>query len=279
MPKASSAFRDAVEVSLGIQEGNVEVIGAVVRVHQYPPNKKTGEQGDPFPCVQLEFARLDDDFNRLDEDPVKVEYGIGKLDRFHPGIAKGPNDDDPEDAGDEVDTEGNCIYVSDPGSRLNRKCKWMVFVQHLEQAGFKPEILGNGYMPDLVGLKGHVKTITLPKIAGSDKEPTVLVFDRIVQFPYEKRTKKSAEDKGDDVEAVAREAIAKIMAEKAGQELDWKKFQVLFQTTLMRNRVPNKLHRPALDLLKNNENWLFKVADELGFLVDPELATISFPAA
>lgn len=310
MPKVSCAAKDAVEVSLGIQEGVVEIVGAVVKVHQYPPNRRSGEQGDPFPCVQLTVVRCDKNGERISTDEIKEELGIGKLDKFHPGKAENAADNDPEDLGEEVDTEGNCIYATDANSHLNKKCKWILFADSLEQKGFKPEVLQNGYMTDLVGLKVEVKTETLPRTPGykGDKDPTALVATRILQFPYDKKGKASAKapaksqakppasasapapaatpsTSGTD-EEIALSMLGAVADEYAGQEeaIERRKLQTAVQTKLMRLKVPVKQHKGILDLVKNDEWLQAKTAEEddspvFGrIVVDFEAATVMFAA-
>lgn len=292
MPKVSSAAKDAIEVSLGIQEGTIEVIGAIVKVHQYPPSKATGQQGDPFPCVQLKVARLDDKGARLDEDPITEEFGIGKLEKFHPGKADSATDNDPEDVGNELDAEGNCIYAVDDSAKLNKRCKWVLFTASLEAKGFKSEVLANGFMPDLVGLKCHVHSEVQPRFPGSTatKDPTALVVDKVLQFPYEKKGKAApaaapvkaaakaapaaaatapapaapaASSNGSgDAESIALTTLADVATEMAGKsDVERKKLQTAFQTKLMRKGIPVKLHKPALDLVKDDE-WLTRITTE-----------------
>jgi hypothetical protein len=293
MPRASMASKDAVDVSFGIQEGVVEIVKAITKVHQFPPNKQSGEQGDPFPCVQLTVVRCDNDGKRTSDDEITEELGVGKIEKFHPGKAAGPDDDDPEDLGDEVDTEGNCIFVANEGDHFAKTCKWIRFASSLEDKGFKPEVLGHGYMPDLVGMVVKVKTDTLPRTPGytGKKDPTALVADKILVFPYDKKKggktnsapakstsgasksgpapagKKDAGTttnpyQGDDAEAIAIHALGEMVVEYAGQEgIERKKLQTGVQTRLMRNKVPVKQHPVILGMVKDDE-WLRKVTAE-----------------
>lgn len=310
MAKASFSAKDAVLVSLGIQAGNVEITGAVCKIHQYPPNKTTGKQGDPFPCVQLEFQQYDSKWEKLDEEPVKQEFGIGKSEKFHPGLAKSADDEDPEDLGDEVDVEGNCIAVVADGAHLNKKCKWIILTDSMEKLGFKPEILGNGFLPDLIGTRGHLKTIPQDKMPNSesDKEPTALVFDSISQFPYEKKGagKSAAAKPGakapapaagktaaksapapaaasntDDDEATAISTIQEIITELAGDDpvsLDVRALKSKVTAKLMRNKVPIGRHK-SIGALVGDVAWLEAQADSqtIPMMWDGDESKVVFP--
>lgn len=300
--RASFASEDAGKTSFGIQEGFVEVLGAVVKVHQYPPAKGSSDQSDPFPCVQLELAKLDDKGEKLDEDPVKMEFGIGKLEYFHPGKVSDPDDEeeDVEDLGEEVDTEGNCIAVVVDGRKVHGKTKWMIFTESLEKHGFKTTVLKRGYMPDLVGLRAHVVSRPMEKIPGSTakKDPTCLVVDKILQFPWDKpksgkksssasskvngkvkETKESspAEDASvsEDVTELALSTLRTVAKDLSGKTVDRKKVQVAAQTTMMKEKAAPKLHRPVIDLLRSDE-WLEENSAEIGFVVDFDEGKVTF---
>lgn len=308
MARVSFAVADADNSSgFGIQEGHIEIIGAITKVHQYPPNKNSGDQGEAFPCVQLEFAKTDKDGNRTDEDTVKQEFGVGKLTKFHPGMANGSDDQDPTDQGDEVDTEGNCLFAIDENSKLHKTSKWMILVDSMEAKGFKSEVFANGYMPDLIGLKGHLVSVpgTLFPGSTSKKAPVNLIFDQITVFPYDKKKaapkaaakpaaaagKPAAAAKpnpapapapstpaGGDVESIATGILQEFMAELAGQDATPRtKIQSSAATKLMRNKVAVKDHKPVVTLIKDTE-WLTKKAEELGFAFDEDAGMLMFPA-
>lgn len=301
MAKAGYSSKEAVAVSLGIQAGNVEIIGVVSKIHQYPPNKTSGEQGDPFGCVQVAFQQYDSKWVKEDTEPVKMEFGwgggFGKTEKFHPGLATDAKDDDPQDLGDELDVEGNCICAIVDGAALNTKCKWLILSLSMEKLGFKPEILGNGFLPDLIGTRGHVNTITQERIPGSTakKEPTALVFDRIDVFPYEKKgkgavaatpakTAPAAKGKtpppppaGDDDEAIALSTLAAVKADQAGETLELKVFKSKATSKLMRNKVPTARHKGILALIADPA-WLAEQSevDDAGFVFDADDSTIQF---
>lgn len=312
MSRASLARRDASEGQLGIQEGFVKIVNAVTRVHQYPPSKKTGEESTPFPCVQLHFARLDPkSLEPIEEDPIPVEFGVGKLEKFRPGNAANRDDEEPEDLGEEVGTEGNCLYTD--GGRIWAYSKWMYLSESMEQCGFNPDIMGAGYMPDLIGTVGHVKTITIPKQPGitykKEAEPTALVFDKIVTFPYEKKGKggsgsgkgtaatagkpatpaagKAAPSKGKtaanaapepsgdtDGQEKAVEVFQSVATAKAGETVELSKLRGLVLTATLKAKMPAAVSKQVQEQFKD-EGWVSETAEALGYSIDGE--EITFP--
>lgn len=302
MGKASFGSKDAVLVSLGVEAGNVEIVAAISKVHQYPPNKGTGEQGEPFFCVQLEFQQYSDKWVKSDDAPIPMEFGAGKLDKFHPGLATSAEDEEPTDQGDELNVEGNCIAVIQDGAKLNKKCKWIMLTSSLEAFGFKPEILGNGYLPDLIGTRGHVKTIPLERMPNSTakNDPTALVFDRIDVFPYEKAkgaTKAPAKapaktvapakagspapaasstEVSSDDETVAVQMLSEVMKEQAGQSLETKVLKSKVTAKLMRAKVPVNRHKGITSLV-GDPAWLEEKAGEMEFAFDE--GVVLFPEA
>ena len=292
MAKASLATRDSVETSLGIQEGNVEFVAACCKVHQFPPNKKTGSQSDPFCCAAIQLQKLDKEMESDGSDPswTYLTFGKDSLVKFHPGDAQSADDDDPSDLGEEVDTEGNTVFLVDEGAKLNKKCKWMMFASSLEQMGFKPDILGKGFFPDLIGTKAHVKTIKMERISDEGEPPTCLVVDKIFVYPYAKKAGKAAagaaagtgaagkkapdkkakpeassSDNGDLSESheKAMEIMGDLSAEQSGVEIPLKKLHALAQTKMIRGKVPGKLQKEVL-ALTDSEDWL----GENGFEVE-----------
>ncbi len=305
MPRVSFASADLVDVSFGITEGSVEIVSAISKVHQYPQNRKTGVQGDPFPCVQIQFAHLDPKTGqKTDAEPATMEFGIGSLDKFHPGKVTGPDDEDPEDLGDEVGTEGNTLYPVEDGNRITKSSKWSHLVVSMEQLGFKPEVLGTGYLPSLVGTKGHVKTVTLPKFDNTrEKEPTALVFDKITQFPYEKKgtapkpapakpgTTKPASGKPasappaapateeadtDEINAIATTTLSTVAEKNGGSEMARTKLKSQALTTMLRAKV-NAKNQKAVNELFASDEWLTEACENLGIGFDADSGTITFP--
>lgn len=315
MPKASFATKDAAKGGFGMEEGNGEVIGSVIRVHQYPVSSKTGKQAPPFICQQVQIAHLEKDWNQKEDDePEFVEYGFGRDKikiipgkddcecKFHVGLATGPDDDNPKDMGHDVGTEGNCLFIVDENAKIHEKCKQQVFMKSLEEKGFKPEILGRGWAPDLVGLKAHFKQDKTGKFkdeaTGEEKDAKCLIVDQIQQYPYDVKGSKSkgkgaqagaaagagstAAAGGKTNGAAAEESktlatkmfgeVAKAFKGKDGiQRSDFQK-QLLSTMTL--NRVKVNDQKPVLEIARDDDQLV-----ECGmgvFLLDPDTNTLNF---
>jgi uncharacterized protein YozE (UPF0346 family) len=285
MPKVSFATKDAVEGGSIFQEGDVEITHAACLAHQFQASR-SGRQAPPSCDVVLTMLRTDQTETPFDE-PVMKYYSLGtnSLDRYHPGEAKGRDDQNPRDLGADMDTVGNCIYAVD-GSPLNKGCKWMKLVASLEKCGFNPEILAAGYLPDLVGLRGHVVTEVIKlgrQLEKSERDPTVLVFDKVTQFPYMAKGKAAAAkapvqatDNGAGFEAAvdaAMQAMAQLTVQYAGQKsVDLRKVQAAYLTKLVHQ--PPEIQRQARDLFKDR-NWLEGQADISEWKIDGN--SVSFP--
>lgn len=309
MPKMSNASADAIETSVGIQEGNVEIADCVSRIHQFQANKR-GEQSAPFSCVAVKLQRLDKDMDPTDDEPEWVYYSLGKdsVDKFHPGNADNADDDEISDEGDEVETEGNTINAIN-GDKPNKKCKWMLFVAKLEAKGFKSSVLANGYLPDLVGLKGHVSTMAMEKIEGNEKAPSVLIFDSISTFPYSDKAKKGAksekssakggkkkdadedekpakgnksskkedkEDDEDEADTTARTVLAAIAEKHSEATMPVKKIVSFAQTEMIKTKVPGALQKQIKEKLLD-ETWLEEIGkDELELITEIDDGSVTF---
>ena len=211
MAKVSGASKDFYEVKGGVQEGIYRITDAATTIFQYPPNRETGDQYPPFLAAHLSFEALNEKLEPLGEDdPLEKILRIEKdLKKLRAGMASSREDPDPEDLGDELGTVGNCVFT-ESGARINNKSAWAVFSKSLEEAGFKSDIIAEGYFPDLIGMVLHVKTIKGEKanIQGREVEPNYLVCDKILVFPYEKTAAKKPAAKAAPKPAAARPAGA-----------------------------------------------------------------------
>ena len=109
----------------GFKEGIRKVVNSMFKVdHQ----EFEGAAPRP-PVVALVWTceRLDDDLDPMvDEatgeamvETLKFPLGGKSLSKIHPAEATGPEDDEPEDAGVEVNTEGPTLFVVDPKWQLD----------------------------------------------------------------------------------------------------------------------------------------------------------------
>jgi hypothetical protein len=298
MPKVSFASKDAYEPKLGFQEGSFEVLNAAVKVCQLPPSRETGEQSPPFLGCVLSLQKTDDQGNPTEDEPMEKILRIEKdLSKMRPGRADSRDDSEPEDLGDELETEGNVIYAEE-GAKINKNSSFQSFITSLEDKGFKPEILGAGYMPDLVGLKAHAiaKKAEKRNIGGREIEPTYFVVDKILVRPYEATkkpaasattrtaTKKAAPAQAnskvtsmptpaateataasDDAESAATAILIELSSELAGSDpKDPKKLYAMAYSRLVRDKSRDKKLDKEVGELFKNEEWLIEKSAELG---------------
>lgn len=260
---------DFTETKLGIQEGKIEISKVFATTHQFPVSKKTGDQSDPFVCVAMEVVRCDDNWDEVPEETDTWYLGVGGSNKdgtfkFHPATKEGPDDDDAEDLGtDELDTEGNCIIA--PGDHeLDKRSKWAMVATSLLDAGFKPEILGRGYLPDLVGLKAEVKKGQMGKGDGGE-ERTYPQFVKLITAktkatgkntgkPAAKDTKETKETESDPGDQAL--VILGMVKEKLGEgKFPADKVFQMAQTMLIKNAkdYPSKTHKSILGQLKDED--------------------------
>lgn len=303
--RGSFSHKDAMS-GFGFQEGYVEVNRAVVAVHQFPPNSKTGLQSDPFTAVRFSCTKLNEDYSEPDNpDIVDIIIRLGKLDSIRPGNVDTPDAEDVQDEGSEVDTEGNTAYFED-GARVSSN--WGDFEASLVNCGFRPEISGRGYFPDFVGLKCHLKTVETgsytDKKMGEEKKSTALVCDQINTFPYDKPKAKggsktgaakggaktggaakteAADDGGDDgVKEKAMEALTNLTPAffkvvKPNVEVKRALFQTQMHLELTRQKAAAADKKAIIEFIKDDA-LLEELAAEMGtFALDLENGTVLFP--
>jgi hypothetical protein len=292
--------------AFGFQEGNVEVVGSVVAIHQFPPNATTGIQSDAFTAMRWTIRKLDEDWKPIEDlDNEVITIRLGKPEDMRPGTLQNPSDmdEEPEDLGNEVDTEGNALFV-EPDRKVSRN--WGELENSLRKCGFKPEIVGRGYAPDFEGMKAHFKTIPTgtyaDKKTGEERKAFNLFCDRIHTYPYDVKKGKagkaatgkaaapvSAGKKAGAVSAPAdNEALTlvqKVLSAPSdkfkdmlapGKAVKRGVFQMQAMSECIRQKVPVAFHKSISELLKDDEQ-LIGVAAEVGFVVDVDEGTVTLP--
>jgi len=288
MPKLSLRYKDAEEAnpnSLSFKEGWGLITAAKCAIHQFPPSKKTGTQADEGCKVILTIQRTDSNGKPDGSEPVE-EYlnAANKKDGViptWPGLAKSRDDQNPKNLGAEMGTEGNCFQGKIP----HPQSKFMVFSQSLEQRGFKPEVLNEGYLPDLVGTVAEFTTESR-QVNGSSY-PQLLVKN-IKVYGYETQkaasgaksaptptngTAKSAA-KSVDPGDVALELLQEIIAANPGVEVAYTKMPTKAFRYLAANKSEKPTKEEARKLLGDRE-WLEGHAEDLGLEIGDE--TVTFP--
>ena len=291
MPKASLATKDAYEMKGGFQEGWGEVVDAKSGVVQYNASKKTGIQLAPFLGLVISIQKTDEHGKPTGDEPVEEMLKLhGNLTEMRPGKINGRDDNDPEDVDENgtLGSEGNCIFVAQDGIKINKNNKGMIFIKSLEEHGFKPEILGAGYFPDLIGLRAHFKTIVGQKISADGGDPTYLVVDKISQYPYEKKAAAKgktapaaktaakingavgiatvADSNSDD--SKARELLTLIATEQSGNTMPVQKLNVIAFQKIAKDKTIEVSDRKKIQELVKNVEWLSEAGAEIGLMVD-----------
>ncbi len=187
MPRVSYHPDDSYRGGYDVPEGLAEITGAKALIHQFPPNKETGEQQDAMTKAAIEFQPLDKD-GHPDGDVVEQLYKFGKTSQVLP-----ENEDGDGPVENETGAEGPAFWA-DEDWKPNNKTQWMVFSERLIKCGFNEGRVRGGDLSELVGTVGEIKHEQMTgNIGGMDTKWSVSVFKTISQFPYD--SKKSAKSK------------------------------------------------------------------------------------
>lgn len=305
MPKGLMNPKNAVEsTGGGFREGNIRVDASTFRVHQpWAPEGQTPRQ--PHLALVWNVARLDEELNPLietdDGSPTIEEliFGLGgkSLAAVHPGGADSPEDEEVEDLGTEVNTEGKTVFMANTDYKLNAKSSCIMLMNSLKEHGFKEEYLDRVWAPDFVGLVAHMKTLLDPDLLqddgkGGKRGTPYKIVDRMIRAPYDKKpaaaktkapaaaTSAKPAKNGDDAADAAVKALSPILS-KLSEDLDGtrltrkaltQKISMLLQGD---KKVAPTLHVPILTLVKDNA-WMLKHGQEFDMAFDPETNLVTF---
>jgi hypothetical protein len=290
----------------GMKEGLVRVESSVFKVHQ-GRESKDGAPGAIKMALVWSVTRLDEDQQPLTHAETgaavteELVFGIGgkALPQVHPGKADSPDDDESEDLGDEVNTEGNTIYLVNGDFRLHPKTALAYLQESLKAAGWKEEYLLREWAPDYVGSVFHMKTQIgdekmEDKVTGKKTDINYKIVDKIIRAGYEAKASKSApaaakgkkgetevtaapakEKGGSEAETLLKPILEKLSEDLDGQRMSGKAFRLKVTAMLQQSKVPNQQHVPILSLLKD-EKWLAKNAAKFDMTVDSEENTVTF---
>lgn len=314
MPRGSFKPEDALKGGFAI-EGNFEVTKSVIAVHQLPPNK-AGKQSDPFCAMVWQGYKLDENWARPEDAEIQaLALRIGQLSDMRPGSLTNPDDpnEEPEDLGREVGTEGNAMFV-EQGKAPFADSAFMMMISSLEKpGGFKPSEIAKGCATSFEGMKLHLKTAnmrTYKDADGKDVTPTTSVCDQAISvYPYDKKGGKPAAKPpvkaggGKTVGTVAVtgktvQAPKEVSAEETdymalalemitnGQDAISKAcpvgtavkrgtFQMKMNQLLLSQKIDKGLHKGLLDTLRDDEK-LMELGGMANFLFDSEAGTITF---
>lgn len=229
MPKPSleAMMPDNATESTGALAGKFEVLGSVFKVHkdkEYEPRPGQTPRPASPPCVALvlKVSPISDDGERLEDADTRdivLKLGSKSLATFHPGRGSDPDDADPEDLGDELNTEGNTLFISGGDVTMNAKSGYTVFMKSLQHKGFAKEKIAQCWAPHFKGLKFELATVTPDKLEAYGQKKgegnkdgeniTYKVVQSVVSFPDAKKAGKGVKAEAPAAAAKAEKKSAK----------------------------------------------------------------------
>lgn len=278
--------------------------GSVFRVVQ-PRAFGDREAGAPHTAEVLSLVPLDEDGDEIaDADVREVTFGLGSksLGTFHPGTADSPDDEDPEDAGDEVNSEGPTIYTDNASAEIHQSTGYWVFRNSLIKAGFKKELIEQSWAPHLDGMKFILASVTSDKLeqygSKSDTRPpkpgdrpiTYKVVEKIISYPYDtkkgKTSGKAAPAKAEksapatngssgDAQSEFEKVVAYLASKFSGKEMELKRFASQWLANYSGAKADVKLQVEAKKLA-NDEAAVIEALSAQGADIDLESGKIKF---
>lgn len=280
----------------GFKEGMIRVDTSVFRVHKDKdpdPLPKDYIPRDPICALIWDVTRLNENMEPMTdehENPLieTLKFGLGgkSITKVHPGKAEGPDDEEVEDLGVVVGTEGPTVFMADKDFQIHPKSAIHYLYNSLKNK-VDEKFIDRVWAPDWNGLvvfmKSHVTDDKIKDSKGVERPISYKVVDKVVAMG--KKAKGEAASKGEvkgGADPKSKEAETKLVPilEALSSELDttsitMKAFNTRVATALKKNEVDAKLHVPILALIKD-EQWLKKNSDKFDMTVDFEERTVVF---
>lgn len=278
MPRATGLMNpdNAVKSAGAFKEGFVRIDFNSYKVHQ-----AKGEDAIPATKWAWAVTRLADNGEDplLDEhdEPVKEDlyfsFGGKCLPFVHPGKADSVDDEDVEDLGTAVETEGNTIYLNAPDWKPNERSGLMVLTRSLASQGVKAEYLNRCWTEDWNGCVFEMKT-TPPEKGRDGREFTMKIVSKVLVGPGGKKTgaakggKATAASNGVDKNAEAHLApiLTALSEELDGQQITRKAFVNRVRAALDAAKTDSRLMVPVLSLCRDDK-WLAEHAQTFDFVI------------
>lgn len=333
MPKPSmeAMLPDAAVESTGALAGKFEVLGAVYKVHkdkEYEPKPgqkpRTDRDGnplrnDPMMALVMKVAPCAEDGSSLDDADsrdIVLKMGGKSLLTFHPGKGDSPEDTDPDDLGDELNTEGNTLFIAGGEVSMNAKSSYTVFMRSLQHVGFPKEKIAECWAPNFKGLRFELATVTPDKLeqygqkkGEGNKDGENITYKVVAgliaakgkkggdkgkaekeEKPAEKSSKKAkpVDDDDDEVkgsaggneaEAEALRVLGAVVTRLAGKNKKLDQTKTFWVTMYADPKVKGsaKLMGDARKFI-NDESWLVEQLEDLDCVVDIDEKTVTFAA-
>lgn len=325
MPKPSlqSMLPDAAVESTGALAGKFEVLGAVYKVHkdkEYEPKPgQTARDNPKVIALVMKVTPLGENDERLEDADTRdivLKLGGKSLATFHPGKGSSPEDSDPDDLGEELNTEGNTLYIAGGEVAMNSKSGYTVFMKSLQHRGFDAGKIAQCWAPNFKGLKFELATVTPDKLEGYGQKKGdtnadgMAITYKVVQDLCKSKGKakkdapadeKPATKKGkatpppeDDEDDDGGSAIENVPAEDAAEaeairvltavatKLTGKNKKLdqakTFWVTMYGDPKVKGSAKLQADARKfvNSDTWLTEQLEELGCVVDADEKTVTF---
>lgn len=282
------------------KEGNVLVNRSVFKVHK-AADMAGQTPKEPVLALVWDVTRLDEDLNpiRTDEgdelkETIVISLGGSSLAKAHPGMAESPEQEEVEDLGTNIATEGPTVYVVKEGWFPDKRSGITHLNDSLVKKGFDPKIIDRGWAPDYAGGIYFMKTWIdeanklPPGKDGIERGTPYKVVDKILRFPYEKggkgksekagKTKAAAEDSGNgdggsEKEVILTSLMNELTDELDGEELSRKAFKARMVAKLNAKEVDPKLHVPIIGLVMDDK-WFVRNQKKFDMKLDSENNTI-----
>ena len=130
MPRVGFSIEEGVSSSqFKFEEGRGRIVAAIATVEKI-------QDFDAKCGIKVSIQRIGRDGKPTDDEPVEEFLPCGPITKFHPANASSPDDADPEDLGDEVGVEGNCILAVE-GAHIDRKAKLWIFGSSAQEKGLR----------------------------------------------------------------------------------------------------------------------------------------------
>jgi hypothetical protein len=289
-------FQAESKSKFGFQEGYIRVDESVFKVHQADA-REGFTQRDAVTALAWKVTRLDENLDALtneegEEITENLVFSLGgkSLIKIHPGSADGPEDDEAEDLGTEVNVEGPTVYLVDSNFRLHKHSGAAILMESLKISGFLEEYIDRVWAPDYIGSVFHMKTFNNEEVMmkytnkhGKEEERATAykVVDRVVRAGYEKKAATKAvggSAKGNEALDALTPILQKIATDRDGSTMTRKALVTNITSQLQQQKVDAKLHIGILSLVKDDK-FLTKNAAEFGYTYDAAEGTVSFGEA
>jgi hypothetical protein len=259
----------------------------VIRIdaNSYVVDKGAEGQADSVPATKWKWkvTRMaeggqepltDEHDNPITED-LYFSFGGKCLPFVHPGNAQSAEDDEPEDLGTAVGTEGNTIYLNASDWRPNEKSGLMTLTRSLTAQSIKTDYLNRCWAPDWNGCVFDMRT----QVSGDSKDGRSFnykVVAKVLVGPGKsKGGKSSANGKPDEAGVELAKILNLLSQELDGQAITRKAFLNRVRGSMDVLKIDAKLLVPVLSLAKDDK-WLGAHAETLDYSLDPANNTIIF---